>query len=36
MELGFNVISYSGDFFVYGEAMKSAVAGVRKLAGERA
>ena len=31
MEMGFNVISYSGDFFVYGEAMKQGVAGVRAL-----
>jgi 2-keto-3-deoxy-L-rhamnonate aldolase RhmA len=34
MEMGFTIISYSGDFFVYGEAMKQGVAGVRKLAGE--
>jgi 2-dehydro-3-deoxyglucarate aldolase/4-hydroxy-2-oxoheptanedioate aldolase len=32
MEMGFNAISYSGDFFVYAEAMKQGVAGVRKLA----
>jgi 2-dehydro-3-deoxyglucarate aldolase/4-hydroxy-2-oxoheptanedioate aldolase len=35
MGMGFNVISYSGDFFVYAEAMKQGVAGVRKLAGEQ-
>lgn len=34
MEMGFNVISYSGDFMVYAAAMKEAVEGVRKLAGE--
>jgi len=33
MEMGFNVISYSGDFFVYAAAMKAGVDGVRKLAG---
>jgi 2-keto-3-deoxy-L-rhamnonate aldolase RhmA len=33
MEMGFNVISYSGDFMVYAAAMTEAVAGVRKLAG---
>jgi 2-keto-3-deoxy-L-rhamnonate aldolase RhmA len=33
MEMGFNVISYSGDFMVYAAAMKEAVDGVRKLAG---
>ncbi len=33
MELGYNAISYSGDFFVYAAAMKEGVAGVRKLAG---
>lgn len=32
MAMGFNAISYSGDFFVYGEAMKQGVAGVRALA----
>jgi len=32
MGMGFNVISYSGDFFVYAAAMKQAVDGVRQLA----
>lgn len=32
MAMGFNIISYSGDFFVYQEAMKQGVSGVRKLA----
>lgn len=32
MEMGFDVISYSGDFFVYAEAMAKGVAGVRQLA----
>lgn len=34
MALGYNVISYSGDFFVYQEAMRQAVAAVRRLAGQ--
>jgi 2-keto-3-deoxy-L-rhamnonate aldolase RhmA len=32
MALGFNIISYSGDFMVYAAAMKEAVDGVRQLA----
>jgi 2-keto-3-deoxy-L-rhamnonate aldolase RhmA len=32
MAMGFNVISYSGDFFVYADAMKQAIEGVRRLA----
>jgi hypothetical protein len=32
MNMGFNAISYSGDFFVYLEAMRQGVSGVRKLA----
>lgn len=32
MEMGFNIISYSADFFVYLDAMKQGVAGVRALA----
>lgn len=32
MEMGFNVISYSADFFVYLDAMKQGVDGVRALA----
>ena len=35
MDMGFDVISYSGDFFVYAEAMTKAVAGVRELAANR-
>lgn len=35
MEIGFNVISYSGDLYIYLEALSQAVAGVRTLAGER-
>jgi len=35
MAMGFDVISYSGDFFVYAEAMTKAVAGVRELAANR-
>ena len=31
MALGFDVISYSGDFFVYGEALSKGVAGVRQI-----
>ena len=34
MAMGYNVISYSGDFFVYSEALRQGVEGVRKLAGE--
>lgn len=34
MAMGYNVISYSGDFFVYAEALRQGVEGVRKLAGE--
>lgn len=33
MEMGFNAISYSGDFMVYAAAMKEGVDGIRKLAG---
>lgn len=32
MRMGFNAISYSGDFFVYLEAMRQGISGVRKLA----
>lgn len=32
MEMGFNVISYSGDFFVYQTAMQQAVTSVREFA----
>jgi 2-dehydro-3-deoxyglucarate aldolase/4-hydroxy-2-oxoheptanedioate aldolase len=35
MELGFDVISYSGDFYVYLEALSRAVAEVRKLGAPR-
>jgi 2-keto-3-deoxy-L-rhamnonate aldolase RhmA len=34
MEIGFNVISYGGDFYVYMDALSRAVADVRKLAGD--
>lgn len=33
INMGFNLISYSGDLFVYIDAMTQAVAGLRKLAG---
>jgi 2-dehydro-3-deoxyglucarate aldolase/4-hydroxy-2-oxoheptanedioate aldolase len=33
LEIGFNVISYSGDLYVYLDAMTQAVAGLRKLSG---
>ena len=33
LETGFNVISYSGDLYVYLEAITQAVAGLRKLSG---
>ena len=33
LETGFNVISYSGDLYVYLDAMTQAVAGLRKLSG---
>lgn len=36
MEIGYNVISYSGDFSVYAAALAEAVGGVRRLAGESA